>query len=87
MDDTKRGISHWEQFQSLDANKDGLVSKQEFRDSMKKMNLNMSEAETRALMRKFSKNGENSIVYKDFCQFLSPKNNDLSYLERRLRTR
>jgi Ca2+-binding EF-hand superfamily protein len=23
LDDTKRGISHWEQFQSLDANKDG----------------------------------------------------------------
>ena len=65
------------------------VSKQEFRDCMKTMQLNLSEAETRALMRKFSKNGDTngSILYKDFCQFLSPQNKDLSYLERRLRTR
>jgi len=56
---------------------------------MKTMQLNLSEAETRALMRKFSKNGDTngSILYKDFCQFLSPQNKDLSYLERRLRTR
>ena len=87
LEQTKRGISHWEQFQKLDVSGDGKISKKEFRNSMKNLDLNLSESETRALMKKFGSKEGGEILYKDFCRFLSPKNEDLSYLERRLRTR
>ena len=63
LEQAKRGVSHWELFRKLDENGDGLVSKKEFRNCMKNMDLLLSEGETRALMRKFGGGGK-TIKYQ-----------------------
>ena len=87
LENAKRGISHWETFRKLDTNGDGTVSKKEFRDAMAKIELKMSEGELRALMQRFGQSNGGQIKFEDFCRFLAPRNEDLSYLERRLRQR
>ena len=77
LEQAKRGVSHWELFRKLDENGDGLVSKKEFRNCMKNMDLLLSEGETRALMRKFGGGGK-TIKYqgKNIISDAVPQNVD-----------
>ncbi|KAI8570700.1 hypothetical protein RHMOL_Rhmol01G0056600 [Rhododendron molle] len=55
-------------FATFDKNKDGFITKQELRVSMRNVGVDMSEAEAAEMVEKVDSNGDGLIDFDEFCE-------------------
>ncbi|KAF7152688.1 hypothetical protein RHSIM_Rhsim01G0062600 [Rhododendron simsii] len=55
-------------FATFDKNKDGFITKQELRESMRNVGVDMSEAEAAEMVEKVDSNGDGLIDFVEFCE-------------------
>lgn len=71
-------------FAKLDRTGDGTLTVDEFKRGLRKLGFEATEDEMTLLMRRFDKNGDGKVNYKEFARFVDPQR-DLRPLLRRLR--
>eukprot|EP00744_Colponema_vietnamica_P001475 GILI01002444.1.p1 GENE.GILI01002444.1~~GILI01002444.1.p1 ORF type:complete len:608 (-),score=178.51 GILI01002444.1:254-2077(-) len=59
-------------FMAFDENKDGVISKDEFMEAVENLNMRISAKEIDGLLQILDRNGNGSIDYHEFCQWLRP---------------
>jgi Ca2+-binding EF-hand superfamily protein len=85
--DKKHRVALADVFATFDLDGNGKLKRSEFKRGLKKLDINLSDSEFKALMKRVDKNHDNSIDYEEFVKKYQYNKKDMDVLATRLRKR
>ena len=69
-------------FNAFDKNKNGRLSRSEFREALEMLKLGLTTEEVEIMLQEADSNRDGNVDYEEFCEFVNPVGNTLKAFSR-----